>query len=136
MKEKISKIWQSFLNNSTKVIILLVIIYIFFNIGKSIYKNWQVNQRNEKIKNEISALTDANESLKKEITYFQTQEFKELEARKKLGLKKPDEKLVLIPENVDNRKNSGSLINSSSQNASTQKNISNPAKWFKYVFKS
>lgn len=75
---------------------ILLVIYFSFLTGKSIYGNWKSNQEAKKIKTEIELLEVENKNLKDLIAYYQTESFKEKEARRKLGLVKPDEKVVII----------------------------------------
>ena len=75
---------------------ILALIYFAFLAGRSIYQNWQTNQEAKKIKTEIETLEIENQNLKSQIAYYQTPSFKEKEARRKLGLVKPDEKVVIL----------------------------------------
>lgn len=59
--------------------------------------------RNERIEEEVSALEAEaerirreNETLREKITYFSSQDFREQEAKRKLGLKREDETMVVI----------------------------------------
>lgn len=116
-----------------KILIIAVAIYIIFSISKSIWKNWQITQEIKKTDELITVLAEKIATLKNQILYFQTETFKELEARRRLGLKKADENVLLVPENVDVAKNNGSTDNEV-QNK-TSDGVSNPAKWWQYLFK-
>ncbi len=61
------------------------------------------SERNQRIEDEVSALeTEAekirreNETLREKIAYFSSQDFREQEAKRKLGLKREDETMVVI----------------------------------------
>jgi cell division protein FtsB len=61
------------------------------------------SERNKKIEEEVSSLeTEAekirreNETLREKIAYFSSQDFREQEAKRKLGLKREDETMVVI----------------------------------------
>lgn len=75
---------------------LLLLAYLFFLTGRSVYQNWQTNQEIKKLKIEIETLQVENQNLQNLIAYYQTQSFKEKEARRKLGLVKPGENVVII----------------------------------------
>lgn len=115
-----------------KILIFVVVVYIIFSISKSIWQNWQMTQEIRKTDELITILTEKIQTLKNQIIYFQTETFRELEARKRLGLKKANENVLLVPENVDTVKNNNST-NNVVQNQ-TGDNISNPIKWWQYIF--
>jgi len=114
-----------------KIIIFAAVIYIIFSISKSIWKNWQITQEIKKTDELVTELTEKIATLKNQILYFQTETFKELEARKRLGLKKAEENVLLIPENVDTVKSNNSTDNEV-QNK-TKESSSNPIKWWQYI---
>ena len=76
--------------------ILLLIIYILFILGRVVWKNYQINVQIEKVNKEIAQLKDDNKNMENLILYYSTDSFKEIEARRKLGLKKPDEKVIAV----------------------------------------
>lgn len=74
----------------------LVLAYLLFLVGRGVYINFKINQEIKNLKTSIANLEEENKNLQNLITYYQTPSFKEKEARKKLGLVKPDEKVVII----------------------------------------
>ncbi|MCL5794940.1 MAG: septum formation initiator family protein [Patescibacteria group bacterium] len=132
MKEKTRKVFDFVVSWAAKIIILAVIVYILFSIGRSIWKNWQVNQKIKNYENSIKTLEEQNNYLKNQLVYMQTDVFKELEARSRLGLKKPDEKMILIPENASSTKTPAPK-NNNSENGGSSENLPNPSKWWKYI---
>lgn len=121
-------------NNFSRILILLVIIYILFNLGRSIFNNYSVNEKIAKINNDIADLEKQNQYFINQNLYYQTDTFKELEARRKLGLKKEGETVIIAPDN----KNEPLIVNSTE--ASNQKSesslqviIPNYIKWWNYV---
>ena len=84
---------------------LLFIIYMLFIVGKTVYKNYTLNKKVSNLQNEINSLEEENNTLKNKILYYQTESFKEKEARQRLGLQKPGEEvIVLTPEEEQNQK--------------------------------
>src|SRR3989344_3968127 len=49
----------------------------------------------------LETLKRENEGLKQELQYKLSQEYKEAEIRNKLGLAKPDETVIVLPDNGD-----------------------------------
>jgi len=58
--------------------------------------NYSTSQKIKNLKSEISTLEANKNMLEDLIMYYQTDAFKELEARKKLGMRKPDEKVLVV----------------------------------------
>ena len=75
---------------------------INFKINK---KRSELNSRVNSLKQEISVLEKRNEELKTQTSLILEEEYLEKEAREKLNLKKPGEKVVtIIPEEKENNK--------------------------------
>ncbi len=84
-----------------KIASFVVIIWVIFLLGRSIWQNWLLRQSIEKLNEQIVTLEKEKKGLNNLIIYYQSDTFKELEARKKLGLKKPGEKVVILPSPDD-----------------------------------
>lgn len=70
--------------------------YISFLLYQAVYFNYQTSQKIKSLKSDIAELNEQKEKLEDLIIYYQTDTFAELEARKKLGLKMPGEKVVKV----------------------------------------
>ena len=79
------------------IVALLALVYMLFATGKIIWNNLQFDKQLKEIKTQISKLEDSNTTLAEQILYLQTDSFKEREARTKLGLVKPGEKVLVVP---------------------------------------
>lgn len=80
-----------------KILIYLLILYTFFLLGKAVWTNYQLKQQTELIEKEIANIQKQNKDLENLILYYKSDSFREVEARRKLGLKKPDEKMMQVP---------------------------------------
>lgn len=86
------------------VMVLVCILMIWF-----IYVSWKQIERNRRIESEVTTLQKEaekirreNETLSEKISYFSSADFREQEAKEKLGMKKVDETVVVIkPRPVD-----------------------------------
>lgn len=115
------------------ILIYLVAIYIFVILGRAIWMNWALKKEVDQIKKENIALQEKNHNLKNLITYYQSDSFKELEARDKLGLKKPDEKVILVPiKKISN--NDQILSNNQADQNRVDQGIPNWQAWWIYIF--
>ncbi|MFH1225670.1 MAG: septum formation initiator family protein [bacterium] len=119
---------------SSKLFILAVLvlaILLGLALGRSFLKRYQVNQEIETLKTEIAKLETGNRDLNDLISYLQTDFFAEQEARLKLGLQKPGEKVVIIPSNEADIKPALAISEEGEYN---EKALSNPRKWWLYFF--
>ena len=93
-----------------------------------------IDQEIDSLKSQVSDLENKNNGLTQMINYVQTDQYAEQKARTDLGLKKPDETVVVVK---------GSNVNSSTADtadnalfglpaAPQAQNESNPTKWVKY----
>lgn len=77
-------------------IILLAIGYVLFLLYQAVYFNYQTSQKINALKQDLARLEEGKRELETLIAYYQTDSFQELEARKKLGMKMPGEKVVKV----------------------------------------
>lgn len=118
---------------------LILISYSFFVLGKMIYQNYQVNQQIKNLEKEVYSMEKENQKLSDLIAFFQTETFKEKEAREKLSMVKPGEKVLVFPGN-ENTENSiveekGTSTLSSSDEDDSQ-NMPTYQKWWNFFFAS
>jgi cell division protein FtsL len=72
------------------------LIYLCFLVGRTIYKNTEVNKELASIQDQINFLEAENDKLKKDIDYYKTDEYKIRAAREKLDMQLPGETVVVI----------------------------------------
>ncbi len=80
----------------SNIIIATVSVYIGFLLYQSVYFNFQLNSRVEKLKAQIAKQETERLGFEAIISYYQTSTFQELEARRKLGMRFPGEKVVAV----------------------------------------
>ena len=112
------------------IVSLVVLVSINFGLFKIIYKRIQIKKEVSSLDEKIQTLEKSNTKLTHLIDYLNTDAFKEKTARSELGLKKPDEKVVVIV------KQDSILQNPISNETSTSlsKIHTNPQKWWQYFF--
>lgn len=76
----------------------LVLFFVSYKLFEQTYKQNQINQDIAQMQEEIGRLNQDNQDLSELISYLQTDDFKEKEAKDKLNLIKEGENLVLIKE--------------------------------------
>lgn len=80
------------------LVAFVVLGYICYRLFNETYKQNQINVEIAHLQSEIDRLNQDNDDLNELISYLQTDEFKEKEAKDKLNLIKEGEQLVLIKE--------------------------------------
>lgn len=76
---------------------IIILLLIINGLAHSIYDLWSKKDLITEANRKLKAEELRNQKLKGELSYVQTQEFIESEARNKLFLAKPGEKEVIIP---------------------------------------
>jgi cell division protein DivIC len=77
---------------------VFILCYISYRLYHEIYRQNEIDQEIQALQDEINKLEQDNNNLQDLISYFQTDEFKEKEAKDKLNLVKKGEKVILIKE--------------------------------------
>jgi cell division protein FtsL len=81
--------------------ILALILYVGYILFRQININYQTNLKIEKLKQEVSSLEKRNANLDNLLIYYQSKTYRDLEARKRIGMKKAGETALVVPENKD-----------------------------------
>jgi len=76
---------------------LLALIYLIFATAKIIWNNMQFSRQLKEVQVQIEKLETENEKISEQVLYYQSDSFKEKEARIKFGLVKPGEKVLQVP---------------------------------------
>lgn len=113
-------------------------------VSWAIYVSSKQVARNERIQSEVSELQSEadkirreNETLSEKISYFSTPDFREQEAKEKLGMKKAEEQVVVIKP----RPESGEPMTASESNKTAavtgiHNGSSNFEKWWRLFFEN
>ncbi|MFA5070197.1 MAG: septum formation initiator family protein [Patescibacteria group bacterium] len=112
---------------------IAVLIFFGVSLSKEFARRVEISQRVSSLNSEISSLEKRNTDLTALIDYLKSESYREREARLKLGLKKPGENIIILPED-NNVNTSTDSIESTASNADVQS--SSPQKWWQYFFKN
>lgn len=82
------------------------------------------------LKQTIADLESKNGELKSSLSYIQTPEFQELEAKRQLGLVKDGENVIIFSDKPPGK----STLSGSESDGETTPQSSNPQKWWNYFF--
>lgn len=128
-KSKLTKFANAFL-------LYFIVIYTFFMLGRSVWENFQLQKQISQIDAETINIQKQNKDLENLILYYKSDSFREVEARRKLGLKKPDEKVVSVP--VKSFENFSAELEQQKESVSekqVESKISNSKLWWQYFTK-
>ena len=101
-----------------------------YNILRTTYDVYQSSQRLDELNSELAKTKEENEALKKEYAYKTTQEFVEEEARNKLTMVKPGERVVLVEGVYPKRSTPSAMVKPYSYNFQNE----NLKKWIALFF--
>ncbi|OGB74318.1 hypothetical protein A2V68_01005 [candidate division Kazan bacterium RBG_13_50_9] len=107
-------------------------IYMVVATGEALWQNYRVNSDIAKLRAEIIELQDKGVQLRNLIAYRGTESFKEREARRKLGYKKPGEQVLAIPQPYSPDVESGQAKETTEEE--TRAKLNNFQKWIDYIF--
>ncbi len=119
--------WRSLLSSGWLFAGVLVLL-LFFSVSlvREVMRKMEIKQEIKRLEDKINSLESDNRELESLIQYLQTEEFIEQEARAKLSLKKPGEKVVAVPDNLE--------VEPDTQSSSTDGEMPNWRLWWQYFF--
>jgi len=79
-------------------ILLLIAVFVFaiYSNVRLAIRNYELRGAVESAKEEVESLRQRNEKLKLLLTFYETPEYQEVEAKRRLGLKRPDETAIIV----------------------------------------
>lgn len=114
--------------------LVLLLILAAYNISRTTLEIYKSSRRLSEIEEEVKAKKNANATLKERLKYALTNEFVEKEARNKLNLVKPGEKILIPASDIKHAGQEQGSPASFGQNEVEKK--SNFEKWFGLFFDS
>lgn len=82
-----------------RTLLVLLVAYVLINLSRVVQANYEMNQSIKRLRTEITVLETRIQHLKNAITYYSSTAYRELEAKRRLSLRRPGEVVVLVPEN-------------------------------------
>lgn len=122
--------------NLGNFLLYFLVIYTFIMLGRSVWVNWKLEQQITEIKNNVTNIQKQNKDLENLILYYQSDSYREVEARRKLGLKKPDETVVSVA--VKNFSDYNSEMAATKENITENSKVqtdSNTSLWWHFLIK-
>ena len=112
---------------------LFILIFFSVNLVKELINRKDLKEDISNLQAEINELESGNQELSSLINYFKSLDFVGNEARTKLNLRKPGEKIIIVPEEAEG------LTEETDDYSNILKtevdSLSNPQRWWNYFFK-
>jgi len=110
-------------------VVTLALIAVAVNLGRESYRKYQLTQEIDRLKIEIERLEGKNDQLANLMEYLKEEPYLEKEARLKLNLKKPGEKVIILSD--QEQKEQEEVVNDIPE---VTKEDGNHWKWWEYFF--
>lgn len=114
--------------------IVVLISWVVYVSSKQLTRNERIEHEVTLLQNEAEKIRRENETLSEKINYFSTADFREQEAKEKLGMKKEHEEVIVIKERPEEQ----GLVTEKKEQlqtvASRDENIPNYQKWWELFF--
>jgi len=125
----------SFFAKILLLVAFVALVLIFISIAKETYKKNQVQKEITALQEEAQKISKDNVQIKEKIAYLESPEYQIKEAKDKLGLKSPEENVIVVKPNVGKEIEKNSLESSSLETIPKIKESPNHIKWWNYFFK-
>lgn len=126
--------WHRLFRSKILFIVELCLVLVFsVAVVKEIVRRWDIRREISRLETEIATAKQSSNELSGLITYFQSDYYKEREARLKLGLQKEGEKAVTIP-GLGTSAQLDEVVANLSDEPKQELAVSLPSKWWKYFF--
>lgn len=112
---------------------LFVLGFLVFSFGREFVRDYSIRQEIAGLEAEKARLESENSEMAALMSFLQTETYIEREARVKLGLAKPGEQVVILPEGQSGQPAEGEADYAAAA-AGDLFSIANPRKWWYYFF--
>jgi len=115
------------------VLISVLVLWVVYVSSKQIERSRRISEEVASLQTEADKIQRENETLSEKISYFSSSDFREREAKEKLGMQKTDENVVVIKSSPAISGNT----DTEQRSASTEEkkvSVSNYMKWWQIFF--
>lgn len=120
----------------SKVILIpaiIIIILVLVAVTRETYKKNQIQKEIDILQEKAKQINKENLKIQEKITYFESKEYQEKEAKDKLSLQNPDENVVIIKPGITKETKIEEIARAFVPKE--EQKTSNPIKWWRYFFK-
>jgi len=125
-------------HNLARLALAVFFVFAVYSNARLIIRNHEIGSRLDSAKQKTAELETQKKKLELLIDYYKTATYKELEARRRLGLRKTNEKVLLV-KGLPKEPSSGSIVSDQIYHDAApvrEKPESSLSKWWKYFFGS
>ena len=130
MRQRQSKLRRILGSRAMLLLNMIILFLVVFSFGREYVRNYEIDKEINALEEQALGLEAQNQEIAGLVGKLHTQDYLEEEARIKLGLKKPGEQVVVIPE-----PESGTVVPEAQRVAAaaeSDKELSNPSLWWLY----
>lgn len=131
-KEKVKFKAKTFFSRIIFLAGIAILIFLFSALFKEYYREYQIRKEINSLQEDIDSFKKDNYQLSQLLEYYNTDEYKEAEIRKRFTLGKEGEKLAIIELQADN----STRDNTGEKTGAVGENLPNYIKWWNYFFAS
>ena len=121
------KFLNNFVYNVFLFICIAILAFTIVSFGREYFKTKKLDKDIVALEGDIKKIEQKNIELTELIKYFDSESYAERRARMELGLKKPDEEVIIIPNQVKQE-------NALRPPKEEKREISNIRRWWYYFF--
>ncbi|NCQ06352.1 MAG: septum formation initiator family protein [Candidatus Moranbacteria bacterium] len=116
-------------------IVFLFSVWVILVSSQQIKRNYRIEEEVAKLQSEAETIRHENETLAEKITYFSSDNFREQEAKQKLGLRKSGENVVVIVPRPESAKTDNSELETHTSDVNgNEDNTPHYKKWWRLFF--
>ncbi len=113
----------------------LLILWVAYVSSRQIERNRRIGSEVDQLQNEAEKIRHENQTLSDKISYFSSNDFREQEAKEKLGMKKEGEEVVII-KSQPRAEGTHTPENGSAVSPRGQDQTPNYQKWWRFFFQA
>lgn len=107
------------------VVLIVILLFVSVSLLREVKRKRNIQTEIKELEHELTQLERDNVSLQSLIDYLKTDEYIELEAKKKLGMKRAGEQVILVTKKE---------VSATTQTSSSQEAVANWQLWWRYFF--
>lgn len=98
MRRRSPSMTKAILSKSIFFALVMLLLFFSYSLIREVKRRQAIKNDIQNLEQELVALDQSNSELQSLIDYLKTDEYAELEAKRKLGLKRTDEQVILVTE--------------------------------------
>ena len=113
---------------------VIALIYVSISLSREFQKKQQIQEEIRKLQEEAQKISQENSAIQEKIAYLESSDYQEKEAKEKLNLQKPDEKVVVVRPSLSEENRAAFSQTEQTMPLPETPKIPNPKKWWNYFF--